>query len=105
MVDQDGVNTYSEIITIKNNTTGEARIFPTLIQPNTSLWLQTGKQLENVSITITDIMGRAVMQQHMPVLPGNQTTSFTLPGMVKGTYVVQVKDVTGVQLNQKIVVQ
>ncbi len=104
LVDANGTNTFSETITIKNNTTGQAKIYPTIIQPNTSLWLQTGKQLENVTITVTDLLGRAVMQQHALVLPGNQTTSYTLPNMVKGTYVVQVKDVTGVQLNQKIVV-
>jgi hypothetical protein len=104
LVDQNGVNTYSETITIKNNTSGQARIYPTVIQPNASLWLQTGKQLENVTITVTDIMGRAVMQQHTPVLPGNQTTSYTLPNMIKGTYIVQVKDAMGVQLNQKIIV-
>lgn len=105
LVDVNGAGTYSEAITIKNNITGQARIYPTLIQPNTSLWLQTGKQLNNMTITITDVMGRTVMQQHTPVLSGNQTTSYTLPSLLKGTYVVQVKDVTGVQLNQKIVVQ
>ncbi|OQP43105.1 hypothetical protein A4H97_13260 [Niastella yeongjuensis] len=104
LIDKNGTTTYSETITIKNNTTGQARIYPTVIQPNTSLWLQTGKQLENVTITVTDIMGRAVMQQHASVLPGNQTTSYSLPNMVKGTYVVKVKDAMGVQLTQKIIV-
>lgn len=57
-------------------------------------------------MTVTDIMGRAIMQQHTPVLGGSQTTSYLLPWlhMIKGTYVVQVKYVTGVQLTQKIVV-
>ena len=105
LVDVNGVSTYSEAITIKNNTTGQARIYPTIIQPNTSLWLQTGKQLDNMAITITDLMGRTVMQQHTSVLSGNQTTSYTIPSLIKGTYVVQVKDVTGVQLTQKIIVQ
>jgi hypothetical protein len=105
-VDKEGLNNYSEILTIKNNTAGAARIYPTIVPPNTFLWLQTGKQLENVTITVTDIMGRAVMQQHASVTGGNQTTSFALPWlrMIKGTYVVQVKDATGIQLVQKIVV-
>jgi hypothetical protein len=105
LVDENGVNTYSEFITIKNNITGQARIYPTVIQPNTSLWLQTGKQLENMTLTITDLMGRVVMQQHTSVLSGNQTTSYTIPSLIKGTYVVQIRDITGIQLNQKIVVQ
>lgn len=106
-VEKNGINNYTEILTIKNNTTGTARIYPTIVRPNTFLWLQTGKQLENVIITVTDIMGRAIMQQHASVLGGNQTTSYTLPWsrMIKGTYVVQVKDVMGVQLTQKIIIQ
>jgi hypothetical protein len=107
LVDKYGTNNYSEIITIKNNSTGNARIYPTILQPNTSLWLQTGKQLWNVTITVTDITGRMIMQQHASTLTGNQTTSYTLPWlhMIKGTYVVQVKDATGVQLVQKVIVR
>jgi hypothetical protein len=106
LIDEHGAITYSEFITIKNNTNGQARIYPTVIQPNTSLWLQTGKQLDNMTLTITDLMGRVVMQQRTSVLTGNQTTNYPLPSLItKGTYVVQVKDVTGVQLTQKIVVQ
>lgn len=104
LVDVNGVSTYSESITIKNNTMGQARIYPTIIQPNTSLWLQTGKQLNNMTISITDLMGRIVMRQQASVLPGNQTTSYKLPDLIKGTYIVQVKDAMGVQLNQKIIV-
>jgi len=58
----------------------------------------------NMTITITDLMGRIVMQQHTSVLSGNQTTSYALPNLIKGTYIVQVKDAIGVQLNQKIIV-
>lgn len=106
MVDKNGVITYSEVITIKNNTTDGLRVYPTILQGSNQLVLETNKQLENITLTITDIMGRPVMQQHLATLMNNQTTPIELKNnLVKGVYMVQVKNIAGVLLNQKIVVQ
>jgi hypothetical protein len=106
MVDKNGAVTWSEVITIKNNTSDNLRVYPTVLHANDQLLLQTNKQLENITLTITDIMGRTVMQQHLPVLVNSQTTPLLLKGsLTKGIYMVQVKNTTGILLNQKIVIQ
>ena len=51
-------------------------------------------------------MGRPVMQQHLATLMNNQTTPIELKNnLVKGVYMVTLKNIAGVLLNQKIVVQ
>lgn len=104
MVDQNGIVTYSEVITVKNNTNGELRVYPTVLHAGNQLVFESTKQQENITLTITDIMGRPVMQQHLPVL-NNQTTIDLEKNPVKGVYMVTVKNKEGVLLNQKIVIQ
>jgi len=105
MADQNGIVTYSEIITVRNNTNSELRIYPTVLHTGNQLVVESTKQQENITITITDMMGRPVMQQHLPVL-NSQTTPIDLKNiLLKGVYMVQVKNKEGVLLNQKIVVQ
>ncbi len=106
MTDQNGIVKYSEIINIRNSTGDNLRVYPTVLHAGNKLLLETNNRLENVTVTITDMMGRAIMQRHMPVLANGQTTPVELPGsLVKGMYMVQVKNQTSVLLNQKIIVQ
>jgi hypothetical protein len=107
MVDANHLITYSNTIIVRNNTTGKLRIYPTIVQSNRPLLLQTGKQLNNTTIIVTDLTGRPVMQLPMPLLPAAQTTTIPLnwSQLQKGIYLVQVKNATGILLNQKIVVQ
>jgi hypothetical protein len=104
MVDENGTVTYSEVITVKNNINSELRIYPTVLHASNQLVLESTKQQENITITITDMLGRPVMQQHIPVL-NNQTTIELKNNLVKGVYMVTLKNKEGVLLNQKIVVQ
>lgn len=104
MVDQNGIVTYSEVITVKNNINGELRVYPTILNAGNQLVFESTKQQENITLTITDIMGRPVMQQHLPLL-NNKTTIELKNNLVKGIYMVTVKNKDGVLLNQKIVIQ
>lgn len=107
MVDKNEVTSYSNIITLKNNVAGKIKIYPSVIQSNTSLLLQTNEQLSNITIIVTDMLGKQVMKSQLPILFNNQTTAIPLSWsqMRKGAYMVQVKNATGILLNQKIVVQ
>jgi hypothetical protein len=107
LVDANNIISYSNTITVRNNTAGKLSIYPTIIQSNQPLLLQTGKQLNNLTITVTDIAGRQVMLLPMPLLLAGQTTAIYLnrSPLRKGIYLVQVKNATGILLNQKIVVQ
>ena len=52
------------------------------------------------------MMGRPVIQKQLPVLENNQTTQLAVKGnLVNGVYMVQVRTITGILLNQKIAVQ
>ena len=105
MIDENGAVTYSEVITVKNNTNGELRVYPTVLHAGNQLVLESTKQQENIIITITDMMGRPVMQQHLPVLNIQSTPIELKNNLVKGVYMVTLKNKEGVLLNQKIVVQ
>jgi hypothetical protein len=107
MVDKNEIISYSNIISLKNNVTGKLKIYPTLIQSNTSLMLQTSQQFSNITIIVTDMQGKLIMKSQLPVLFNNQTTAIPLsrPHMGKGIYMVQVKNATGILLNHKIVIQ
>jgi hypothetical protein len=107
MVDKNEIISYSNIISLKNNVTGKLKIYPTLIQSNTSLMLQTSQQFSDITIIVTDMQGKLIMKSQLPVLFNNQTTAIPLPGpqMGKGIYMVQVKNATGILLNHKIVIQ
>jgi hypothetical protein len=67
--------------------------------------LESTKQLENITLTITDIMGRPVMQQHIQELNSQSTPIELKNSLTKGVYMVTVKNIGGVLINQKIVVQ
>lgn len=104
IIDKNGVISYSEVITLKNNTNSDLKVYPTVLHAGNQLVLETSKQLENLTISITDIMGRPVAQQHLPVL-NNQTTIELKNNLTKGLYMVMIRNIEGVLLNQKIVVQ
>jgi hypothetical protein len=106
MIDLNGVVTYSEVITVKNSASESIRVYPTVLHASNQLTFESNKRLENLTITITDMMGRPVMQKHLPVLENNQTTPVELKGNLgNGVYMVQVRNITGTLLNQKIVIQ
>ncbi|OQP62944.1 T9SS type A sorting domain-containing protein [Niastella populi] len=106
MIDLNGIVTYSEVITIKNNTSESIRIYPTVLHAGNQLILESNKRVEDLTITLTDMMGRPAMQKQLPALESNQTTAIVLKrNLVTGVYMVQVKTITGILLNQKIVVQ
>lgn len=107
MVDVDNAISYSGIITLRSNTTGNLKIYPTVISVNSPLMVQSGKQLNNVTITVINMQGQPVITYHLPMLLNRQTTALSLlpGGIMKGIYMVQVKNEEEILLNQKIIVR
>lgn len=104
MVDDKSVSTWSNVVTIRSNTDAALKLFPTLVQDQRNISLQTGKQLEHATLTICDLTGRLLLQQSITKLQGGQVYPVPLPKR-RGIYHVQVRNTSGVLLNQKILIQ
>lgn len=107
MADDNNVITYSNVVTMKSKTDAALKIFPTLLQGRQSLSLQTGKLLEQATLTICDMAGRPMLQQSIAQLRSGQLYPVPLPiqRLAKGIYLVQVRNASGVLLNQKILLE
>ncbi|MBL7733560.1 MAG: PQQ-dependent sugar dehydrogenase [Chitinophagaceae bacterium] len=95
----DGAITYSPVITVNGNTTGDIKVFPTVIKDG---MLQVSSSTEVRYVRITDMSGRQVMHRET----GGQQGYFTipLPPLQKGMYFVQVKTAESEE-TVKVVVQ
>lgn len=107
IVDVNGIVSYSDIITVKHNINGKISLFPTVLQASAPLMLQAGQRFENITVNLVDLMERPVLQTRIPVLPNGETTRIALPGskLMKGIYIVQVKQGTNLLLTQKVIIQ
>jgi len=106
MVDEKGAVSYSDIVTIKNGAAGEMKIYPTVLQQQTTLNIQAGEAVQQATVTVTDMQGRTLQQNNLAQLAAGQKASISLrPNLAKGVYVVQVRDNSKVLLNKTIIVQ
>lgn len=106
MVDTKGGATYSDVVTVKTNTTGELKIYPTVLNQQTSLNIQAGEAVQQATVIITDMQGRVLQQNNIGTLAAAQKAGIALRAtLAKGMYVVTVKSGSNVVLNKTIVVQ
>jgi hypothetical protein len=95
MTDFSGAITYSPVIEVKTGglqlSTG--KVFPTLMNNNT-LYLQSGRNLQQAWFTIHDLNGRLVYKRTPGKLDAGQVISvFTgNPALLKGTYILSLRD-------------
>ena len=91
ILDLDGYKTYSPIITLTNHLSKGIAIFPTIVQ-NKSVFVSSGKSLQNVSIAVFDMTGKKLSNQYFRSITTGQTVLMPLSQTVTpGTYFIEVK--------------
>ncbi|MBC7828619.1 MAG: T9SS type A sorting domain-containing protein [Chitinophagaceae bacterium] len=105
MVDTDGNETFSQIISVSNKTSPGIKIYPTVVQNNT-LFIQSGRALQNVSVSLFDMTGKKMVDRHIRSMANGQTVSVSLPSHIApGIYLAEVKTNTGQQAKKLLIVQ
>ena len=91
-VDFDGKSTLSNVVLLKGNSVND--IFLTAIYPNPTKDKVTitllAPAVQNITLVITDIAGRVVMQQSKQLIRGDNNLTLQVSKLQSGTYFVKV---------------
>ena len=91
MVDADGQFTYSPVINMNTDASTGIKIYPSILEKGSQLFIQSQSDLRNNSIVISDMSGKKLYEQHIPIVNATQTLSVSLPNNMisNGIYLVQ----------------
>jgi Secretion system C-terminal sorting domain len=101
-VDNDGTETYSDVVSVNNNNTGNN----ILIYPNPSVGADhitiSNLDLNANSLSIVNTFGKTVFHQ---IIEDNTTTvSFPITGLNAGIYFVRAEDENGVMSHDRLII-
>lgn len=95
MTDLEGAVTYSPVVMVQTggNQTSSDKVFPTLVTNNT-LYLQSGRNLQQAWFTIHDLNGRLVYKKTPGKLDAGQVINVFSGNspLSKGTYILSLRD-------------
>ena len=97
MVDADGKFKYSPYISTANNKQVDYAIFPNPIQNNIFLTINSKVQTA-MTVTVTDMQGRAVLRTVFNINEGVTTKDIPAASLAKGTYIVKLESSEGTQV-------
>jgi hypothetical protein len=106
IIDRDGPEKYSAIVNINTKSQPIAKIYPTLIDPNKQLFIQTDRNASDLEVVIRNISGQQVFIKKLGEMARGQIATLQLQNesLSKGTYVVQVLAGGAVMHKQMIIV-
>lgn len=92
MIDQNGPEKYSSIVNINTKAQAIAKIYPTLIDQNKQLFIQTDRSTADLEVVIRNISGQQLLNKKLGTMARGQIATLPLQELPlsKGTYVVQV---------------
>lgn len=107
MVDLNGEENFSKIISINGVVPATIKIYPTIIDASRLLFVQTDRNLDNAMVTVTNTAGQKIYEKKISGVGRGETTSLSLPTttLMTGTYLVQVKTGNVLLQKQLIIVQ
>lgn len=104
--DKDGKTSLSHVVLIKGVKSDKvelASIYPNPFNSILNVVMSSPSNIE-VKLVITDIAGRIVLQNTIPLKDGTNNMSLNTSGLTKGTYFIQAKCINGCNTSvQKIV--
>lgn len=107
VVYRNGFSTYSDIITaINNNISQGLKIYPTVVQ-NSSLFVETDKQLKNARLEVFDLSGKKISETDWDVLDGKQSLQIIANSstLKTGTYFARLSSRGETMLSQLLIIQ
>lgn len=92
IVDKYGPAKYSSIININTQVTSKAKIYPTIIDQNKLLFIQTDRSATDVEVSIRNISGQQALIKKLGTMTRGQIATLPLQdaALSKGTYMVMV---------------
>jgi hypothetical protein len=92
MIDQNGPEKYSSIVNINTKAQAIAKIYPTLIDQNKQLFIQTDRSTADLEVVIRNISGQQLLIKKLGAMARGQIATLPLQDLPlsKGTYVVHV---------------
>lgn len=92
IIDRDGPEKYSAIVTINPKAQAIAKIYPTLIDQNKQLFIQTDRSTADMEVVIRNISGQQLLIKKLGAMARGQIATLQLQDapLSKGTYMVQV---------------
>ena len=105
IIDMDASSKYSSIILLRNNQkAGDIYLWPNPITDNVTISMYSDVNT-NVEVRIMDVAGKTVTLSNYNVVKGNNQVNVTnLTRIVKGVYILQLKDNTGsIQFVKKLI--
>ena len=101
MLDLDGSFTYSKVATVDNqNDKGlRSKVFPNPVSDVLTVVLENGEKAKNVSITLTDVLGRVLFTQKIAAF---DTKKVEIPasGLTSGAYFLKIIDGTSTTVHK-----
>ncbi len=93
MLDLDGSFTYSKVIVVDNqNDKGlKSKVYPNPFTDALTVALENGEKANNVTITLTDVVGRTLYVQKLPSFDNKKIDISTL-GWTSGAYFLTISD-------------
>lgn len=91
ITDADGKSTYSTIVTIHSQQQSNTKIYPTIIDQNKQLFIQTGKNIPGSAVVIRNVAGQLIHTEKIGKLSAGQVATLNLQDQLlsKGQYVIQ----------------
>ena len=103
-VDKDGRYTYSNTITINNNTTS-ATVYPNPFVSQVQLDVVT-ETAQKTIVVITDMQGRRMLNKAWDMTKGRNTTIIVdVKNFITGMYIIEVKTTDGVSIFKKTIMK
>ncbi|QEC45432.1 PA14 domain-containing protein [Pseudobacter ginsenosidimutans] len=106
IIDRNGPEKYSSIVSINTKAQAITKIYPTLIDQTKQLFIQTDRSTANLEIVIRNISGQAVLVKKLGQMARGQIATLPLQDapLSKGSYVVQVLTDGAILHKQMIIV-
>ncbi|MGN6418774.1 MAG: PA14 domain-containing protein [Pseudobacter sp.] len=92
IIDKSGPAKYSSIININTQSTSKAKIYPTIIDQNKLLFIQSDRSATDAEVSIRNISGQPVLIKKLGTMTRGQIATLPLQdaALSKGTYMVLV---------------
>jgi hypothetical protein len=75
------------------------------LQANHSIQINwSGEDFNEVNLTVVDLLGRVVLLDQVRFSPENRYTEITIPGQVKGIFILNLKTSSGISVNRKFII-
>ena len=103
---KQGIENYSEVVSVSNSQVAGLKIYPTVVQNNT-LFVESGKALPNARLEFFDLTGKKLGETTWSSLSGRETVSLSgrMSSLPTGTYLARLTSNGQPVMNQLLILQ